>query len=437
MAGGTFTAMNKVRPGVYINFATSGAPVVLGERGTVALALPLSWGAPTALTVLDAGEDTTAKLGYSLAAPEMLLVREAFKRASRLLLYRLNGGTAAKVTSGTLTATAKYAGVRGNALSIVIAASVDKVGQFDVTTMLEGATVNKQTVANIAGLAATDWIVWSGTGELAATAGAPLIGGADGTVTNQNYTDFLAAIELQDFNTVVYTGTDAVIKGLFAAFVRRMREDEGRKIQTVLENYTTANDEGVISVKNGVKLDNGTVLSAGQTAVWAAAATAAAAANESLTYSRYEGAVDASPRLTSSATTAALQGGEFLFTARGGGVVVEQDINSYRTPTAQKGKVFGKNAALRVLDGLANDFKNTFESFYIGKMANNDNGRSLFRKDCVKLMEQYQSIGAIQNFDSAQDIGVSQGAEPDTVVVNASVQPVDSIEKIYMKVQVK
>lgn len=117
--------------------------------------------------------------------------------------------------------------------------------------------------------------------------------------------------------------------------------------------------------------------------------------------------------------------------------MVEQDINSYRTPTAQKGKVFGKNAALRVLDGLANDFKNTFESFYIGKMANNDNGRSLFRKDCVKLMEQYQSIGAIQNFDSAQDIGVSQGAEPDTVVVNASVQPVDSIEKIYMKVQVK
>ncbi|MCM3748034.1 phage tail sheath family protein [Paenibacillus pasadenensis] len=437
MAGGNFTVMNKVRPGVYINFVTEGTAVAPGGRGTLALALPLSWGEPQTLQVIEAGEDVLPKLGYSLGDAELLLVREALKRASRLLLYRLNTGVQAAATIGALTAKAKYAGVRGNALSVAVVASVDQPGEFEVITYLAGAERDKQIVETVDELADNDWIVWSGTGALTASAGAPLSGGTDGTVTNQNYSDFLQAAELQEFHTMAYIGTDPVMKGLFAAFARRLRAEEGRKIQVVLENYASANDEGVISVKNGVRLEDGTVLSAGQASVWVAAATAAAGPGQSLTFSAYEGAADAAPRLTHSATVAALQGGEFLFTARAGSVVVEQDVNSYHQPTPAKGKLFGKNPVVRVLDGLANDFKNTFEALYVGKIGNNENGRSLFRKDCVKLMDQYQSIGAIQGFDASKDIEVAQGSEPDTVVVSASIQPVDAIEKIYMKVQVK
>ena len=46
MAGGTWDAQNKKYPGVYIRFkSTGGLPLNVGDRGTVAICEPLSWGA--------------------------------------------------------------------------------------------------------------------------------------------------------------------------------------------------------------------------------------------------------------------------------------------------------------------------------------------------------------------------------------------------------
>ena len=42
--GGTFTVQNKVLPGAYVRFLSSGNPVAMGERGIAALALELDWG---------------------------------------------------------------------------------------------------------------------------------------------------------------------------------------------------------------------------------------------------------------------------------------------------------------------------------------------------------------------------------------------------------
>lgn len=438
MAGGTFTTQNKVRPGVYINFESEGQSLgAQGERGTAAIALSLPWGLPKTMQAIQAGDDVFGRLGYDITAPQLLLVKEALKRAKTLLLYRLNSGTKAAATVGALTATAKYGGVRGNDLKIVIAANLDDEAKFDVATLLDGAQVDRQTVAVIAELTANDWIEWSGTGELEATAGAALTGGADGTATNQDHLDFLAALELHEFHTVAYAGTDATLKGVYAAFARRLRDDEGRKIQAVVENYPEADYEGVISVKNGVVLADGTMLSAAQATAWTAAATAAAAVNESLTYSAYDDAVDVNPRYSNAQITAALANGEFLFTLNKGRAIVEQDINTFKSFTPAKGKHFRKNRALRALDGLANDWKATFEAYYIGKVDNNADGRSLFRKECVKLAETYQAINAIQNFDGQNDLRVNQGEEADTVFVDGWIQPVDAIEKIYMKVRVR
>ncbi|MCZ4141227.1 hypothetical protein BZG17_25675, partial [Escherichia coli] len=47
-----------------------------------------------------------------------------------------------------------------------------------------------------------------------------------------------------------------------------------------------------------------------------------------------------------------------------------------------------------------------------------------------------QDIGAIQNFDSNADITVAAGNESDSIVIDVAVQPVDSVEKVYMKVKV-
>lgn len=438
MAGGNWTVQNKVRPGVYVNIVTAPKALgTLGERGTVSIPLLLPWGEPKVITTIEAGEDTMPKLGYPITDPSLLLVREALKRAQKLLLYRVNTGTKAAVTSGNLTITAKWGGARGNDLTIVIAENVDDEDLYDVRTLLNGDEVDSQTVANIAGLSANDWVVFTGSGALAATAGAPLTGGADGSATNQDYLDYLAAIEAQDFNTIALPSTDITAKGAFTSFAKRLRDDEGKKIQVVLENYPSADYEGVISVKNGVILDDGTTLTAAQTTAWVAGATAGAEVNESLTYAAYEGAVDVATRYTNSQIIAALQAGEFVFTPNNGRAVVEQDINSLTSFTPDKGKAFSKNRVIRVLDGINNDFVRIFSQFYIGKVSNNADGRNLLRAECVNYLTSLQNINAIQNFDSQTDISVAAGNDVDAVLIEADIHPVDSIEKIYMTITVQ
>lgn len=438
MSAGTWTTQNKVRPGVYVNFKSEPRVAgTLGERGVVSLPLFLSWGEPKKIITLEAGEDSFAKLGYLIGDDRLLLVREALKRAKTLLLYRLNTGTKAAATVGNLTVTAKWGGVRGNDLSLLIQENVDDESKFDVTTFLAGSEVDKQTVSGIAGLADNQWLDFSGTGALAETAGVPLSGGGDGTITNQEYADYLSAVELFDFNTLALTVGDEDLKAAFTAFCRRLRDNEGKKIQVVLENYPQADYEGVISVKNGVVLSDGTVLTAAQATAWVAAATAGAQVDKSLTYQAYDGAVDAAPRYTNAQITGALQGGEFVFTASDSRAMVEQDINTLSTFAPEKGKQFSKNRVIRVLDGINNDFVRIFSEFYLGKVSNNDSGRNLLKAECVKYMETLQGMNAIQNFDGQTDLTVQAGNESDSVYIEAYVQPVDSIEKIYVKVQVR
>ncbi|KOP70988.1 phage tail sheath family protein [Cytobacillus solani] len=438
MAGGTYTAMNKVRPGVYINFESEPKPLgSLGERGIVTFALPLSWGVEKEVFEVEAGENVRAKLGYSITDPELLLIREALKRAKKVLLYRLNEGIKATATADTLTITAKYSGVRGNDITIAVQKNIDDATKYDVQTLVEGAEMDLQTVESIEQLISNDWVTFSGTGNLAETAGISLANGSEGTATNQDHLDYLSAIEVFEFNTIGLTAADTMLKSLYSSFVNRLRNDEGVKVQLVVENYPIADGEGVISVKNGVILSDGTALSANQAVAWVAGATAAADVNDSLTYQAYDDAVDAEPRYTNSQIEAALKNGEFVFVQSNGLAMVEQDINTLKSFTPKKGKHFSKNRVIRVLDGINQDIKRIFEKFYIGKVDNNADGRNLLRNELNNYLLMLQNLNAIQNFDAQKDVTIQAGSDSDSVYVEVHVQPVDSIEKIYMKVQVK
>ncbi len=438
MAGGTWVSQNKVRPGVYINFVGEAKPLgAIGEKGVVAMALPLSWGASKQIVTIQTGEALVDKLGYDATASQALLVREALKRAKTLLLYRLNEGARAEATQGTISFKARYAGVRGNDIKIVIQTNVDDNAKFDVTTLVSGGVVDAQTVSDVTSLADNEWVVFEGAGELAATAGLSLEGGSDGSVTNQDYSDFLSALEVHDFNTVALVSNESSLKAVYSAFVKRLREEEGRKVQAVLADYAIADHEGIISVKNGVVLSDGTQLDAVKAVAWVAGATAGAEMSESLTYQSYDDAVDVDVRFSHTEIEAALKGGHLVFVQNRGRAIVELDINTFRDYSPNKGRAFSKNRVIRVMDGIANDFKTVFENFYIGKIDNNIDGRSLLQAECVSYLNLLLNEGIIQNFDSQTDLQVLPGTESDSVYVELYVQPVDSIEKVYMKVKVK
>jgi len=81
--------------------------------------------------------------------------------------------------------------------------------------------------------------------------------------------------------------------------------------------------------------------------------------------------------------------------------------------------------------------KRIFERTFIGKVNNDVDGRNLFKNEIINYLNVLQDIGAIQNFDSQNDVTVSPGAEMDSVYVELYVQPVDAIEKIYMDIIVR
>lgn len=58
------------------------------------------------------------------------------------------------------------------------------------------------------------------------------------------------ALEVEDFNVLGYPGTDDSVKSLVTAFVKRLRDDEGKYITGVLYQHTSADSIGIISVKN-------------------------------------------------------------------------------------------------------------------------------------------------------------------------------------------
>lgn len=435
MAGGTWEKQNKIRPGAYINFKSKKqAQTPVGERGIATMPLVLPWGPEKEIISINIDDDLSKVLGINIADESALLIREVFKKAKTLLLYRLNEGVKATATLDTLTVSAKYSGTKGNNITIVIQSSIDVIGSFEVITMFEGNKVDKQLVKTIDELKSNAYVEFKGNGELKASAGVPLKNGEDGKVTNQNYTDYLAAIEPYNFHTMGIDTKDSVIKSVATVFINRLK-NEGRQVQLVLENYPEADSENVISVKNGVILGNGTTITSDKAVAFITGATAGANVNQSNTYLEYPGAIDVDKKYTNREIEEALLNGEVIFTISNGRIVIEQDINTLRTFTEDKNKDYRKNRVIRTLFEVNNGISLLWHTNYIGKGDNSEDGRMLFRKNIIKFLEKLQGINALENV-VPEDVVVERGHDKESVTATVAVQPVDAMEKLYMTIDV-
>lgn len=443
MAGGTWAGFNKVRPGVYVN--TVGTPRTIGnisDRGIAALPLNLPWGADGLIT-LDSDtyqEQALAKIGFYPSDPRIRHITACMEHVRRLVIYRIDGegATKATATQGTLTVTALYGGVRGNDITVSIADSLDEEGAYEVTTYLEGEEVDLQTVTAVEELQPNSFVTFAGTGVLEPTAGINLTGGQDGTVTAGSYSKAFSAFETEEFNTLGVPSEDDAVKALAVSYTKRLREEVGKKITTVLADYPQADYEGVISLKNSIITTDGLQVPIIYMLCEITGMVAAARVNESLTYRAIQGAADALPRYSNAEIEQALRNGELVLVADGGRVRIEQDINTFTSYTPTKGREFSKNRVVRVLDSINNDFSRVFKDFYIGKIDNNDDGRNLLKNEAINYLDTLQGMGAIQEFSSQTDVTVSPiEGHVDSVYIETYVKPTDSIEKIYVRVTVR
>lgn len=444
MAGGTWSSQNKVRPGVYIRFTSSrGLDLNVGERGVVTICEPMSWGPVGVVQTVEPGDDMRPYCGYDITAPQARFLNEIFKGTNRtsapyrLYLYRPTASSSAEATAttGVLTATAKYPGVRGNDITIVITEDVDDEGSFTVSTVVDNVIQDEQTAETVADLVANDWVTWSGTGALAATVGAPLTGGADGTVASSAYSAYLTAIEPYKFDVMIYDGTDTTVQDAMVAFVKRLADENGQYSQLCAANLTNPDSRYVINVCSGVTLNDGTELTAAQTCWWAGGAEAGAQYNESLTYASYPGAIACNPIMTNSQYIDAINDGKLVLFADDNVVKVETDINSLVTYTTDITSIYRKNRVMRLCNTIANDVYQQFSDGYIGVVNNNEQGRAMFQSAIVGYLLDIQANQGIQNFEP-EDVEVLPGDDIDAIVVNIVIQAVDSVEKIYLTIEV-
>lgn len=431
LGGGIFTSQNKVIPGTYINFVSAAsASANLSERGIAAMAIETDWGVDGNVFEVTNGDFQKSSMkifGYDYSSDKLKGLRDLFKNARTLYAYRLNsGGVKASSSYGK----AKYAGTRGNDLSIVIQVNADNAEKSDVKTYLDKVLVDSQTVATAdktTALADNDYIDWEKDVELTATTGVKLEGGTNGTVTNASHQAFLEKIESFAFNALGVVSATAAVNGLYTAFCKRMRDEMGIKFQTVVYN-TAADFEGCVNVKNKV-LDTGE--NEASLVYWTTGLIAGTAVNKSATNKVYDGEYTVNTDYTQSQLEMAIKTGEFVFHQVGYDVRVLEDINSLVTTSDEKGDIFKENQTIRVIDQIANDIAELFNTKYLGVVPNDDSGRISLWADIVKHHEQLQSIRAIENFGDS-DVTVEQGNSKKAVVVSDNITVVNAMTKLYM-----
>ena len=428
LGGGTFISQNKKLPGSYINFASAqNASSSIGERGIAAMAIEMDWGQDESIIEVTSENFTKNSLkifGYDYSNEKLKGIRDLFKNIKKAYFYRLNSGNKAT----TDIATAKCSGTRGNDIRIVVAKNIDDDTKYDVTTYLGTKEVDKQTVKEVSELVDNDYVTFS-METLEVTAGKSLEGGTNGDVSGEAHQNFLDKLESYQVNAIGCTVKDESTSNLYVQYAKRLRDEQGIKFQVVLFN-NAANYEGVVNVKNTTVEDESALV------YWVTGVIAGCEINKSNTNKTYDGEYTINADYTQAQLETSIDNGEFVLHKVGDEIRVLVDINSLVDTTTEKGEEFKSNQTIRVLDQIASDVASVFNSKYLGKIANNEAGRTSLWSDIIALFKDYQTLQAIENFEDA-DISVEIGNDKKSVTINTNVQVINAMEKLYMTVVVE
>lgn len=435
LGGGNFVTQNKVLPGSYINFVSADNGVnVFSDRGIGAVGIDMNYFNDDLMTVTkeDFQKNSQVIFGYNYNAEELAWTRDFFKNSKTLITGALNTNGATKATN--IYCTAKCYGTRGNDLKTVIQTNVDTASKYDVSTYFGTTIVDKQTVTNATELVDNDFVVFKTGASLTTTAGTALTGGKNGSTTGSTVQNFLTKLESYSFNAVTVCGSS---DALLVEWTKRMRDEVGMKFQCVVYDVTKPNYEGCVIIPND---SNGNLKN---TLPWVCGALAGCEINKSLTNKVYDGEylsqVDAFSCASNYSQTKLedlIQNGYFAFHKVGNEVRVLMDINSLTTFTDEKGSVFSDNQTIRVCDQIAMDIATIFNNYYLGKVANDDIGRTTLWGEVVKHHNTLMSLRAIENF-SSDDVTVELGDNKKAVVITDKITPVSAMSQLYMTVIVQ
>lgn len=429
LGGGMWTSQNKLLPGAYINvISAKRAEAATSDRGVAATAYEADWGVSNKVIEVTSDEferDALILFGYNYEDDKLKNLRELFKHAKKAYLYRLDKDG---VKASNTYATAKYTGTRGNNLTIKISANVDVPSNWDVATFVDGVRVDNQTVNKASDLKPNAFVDFKSEATLKAEAGVPLTNGTNGSsITGTEHQAFLKAIEPYYYNSLGCISSDEATKKLYIAFGKRMRDEVGVKFQTVVHNYPSADNEGVISVKNNTTAE---------LVYWTNGANAGCKVEGDLTNAKYDGEYEVKTDFTQAELEQALRNGEFVFHRVGQEVHVLEDINTLTTLTDTKDEEFKNNDTIRLVDALAEETANTFNTKYNGKFPNDPDGRVSLWNDHFDSLKAYAKKRVIKT-PVAEDVVVAEGNDKKSVYLESAITKIHKMSKLYATIKVQ
>jgi hypothetical protein len=438
--------MNKIRPGAYINVLTVPRAEGMEESpGAAAVGATFSWGPEDKLIFIDqeifnSYDNLLALTGFTQTDDELRPVALTLANVTEAYFFRTNtGGVKASAQNTDYEVDAMYTGIVGNDIIVKYVAADQHLSVLYKNNEVEGFDfVSDATVEELLTLDSS-WIKFTSADvALDTDTTLALAGGTNGSTTS-NFTAVFAELLRKNWDTLAIVEGTAATNTAITNFVDLAR-GQGKKVRgVVVQPSTPPDNEAIIRVDQGFITESYEVTPALFSAFVAGLESGGGVAT-SFTGKVIPGANE----ITTLVPTANkdiedyLKKGYFLLTYRSdGAVVIEQDINTFTSFLPTKSKVFRKNRVLRALDAICNNAKLTFEMRYIGKVSNTENGRESFRVDMILYLNDLQNRQAIQNFVYETDIVVRQGNDLEDVIVELSIQPVDSMEKLYMTVYVR
>lgn len=264
----------------------------------------------------------------------------------------------------------------------------------------------------------------------------PAATGTTEAEVSKTYTDLMDAFESRHFNVFVYPSevTDSV-QDATLVWCKRNRS-EGKHFITVFggssaddldpvkgnTRSTRLADDYAVNLITGVDI-NGTEYSSAQFSPYIAGLIAGTGINKSITYTQIR-TNDVSKRLKNSEIKTALEAGSLVLVHDGEKVKVEQGL------VTSKGKI----RAMRARQAVATDIPKTASEYYIGKLDNNADGQVALIAAIKAYLERLELNNVLTNIEVGLD--PDRNSEGDSVFLMISFTEIDSMERIFLTIQV-
>ena len=465
MAGTYLEGTSMPLSGVYTLIKSAISGVQMGARGIVAYPFTSNWGPVNELRVVVSEKDF--KENYNAGVTGLTaskIIKHAFKgKPQRVLCYRMATSAAAK---GTVVLNDEDAAVSITLETLhpsdraFVAVVTDGLAADTKTIeLVEGGikllSVTGSTVADlVAKLNNSDYVrvKTSGAKLPANNAGVPFAGGNNGSVvTATEYAAFLDVLEADrtpsafsldgvSDESILTTAREYVKRvrqeGFYVTFVQGGPIAWDANLATANAASKAANYRGVINVGNGCD-----GYPAAEMAIFIAARVASVALNRTLTDEVIDyGKVNR--KLKPSERVIAKESGTLVFTMDGDAVLIDEGINTLTTPLEGEVVEYRKIRVNNALDHIAKDLEK-FGNEYKKTRSNTDPARqtyaALVENDYLGPLEAMEVLqpGYFYRPDSEYH-GKDAIYKPkiDEAFFHSDITPVDSMERIYQKINV-